>query len=133
MHRLAADAVAAILQTGEQLHLVPQNVYEFWVVATRPVSQNGLGLTTPEVQAEIARFKTLFTIIDDTPAIFHAWEQIVAQHQVTGKNAHDARLVAAMSVHGIGRILTFNKPDFSRYQAIVALSPHDVLGLSATP
>ena len=41
MHRLAVDAVATLRAQGEQLCLVPQNFYEFWVVATRPVAQRG--------------------------------------------------------------------------------------------
>jgi len=39
---------------------------------------------------------------------------------------HDARLVAAMNVHGVRRILTFNTDDFKRYQ-IEALHPSSVL------
>lgn len=60
-------------------------------------------------------------------------EQLVIQHQVQGKNAHDARLVAAMLVHRIARLLTFNKADFARYSAIVAMSPQDVIGSQAAP
>ena len=41
--------------------------------------------------------------------------------------AHDARLVAAMSVHGINHLLTFNIADFKRYPAITVLSPNSVL------
>ena len=32
-----------------------------------------------------------------------------------GAKVHDTRLVAAMNVHGVGRILTFNANDFTRY------------------
>jgi hypothetical protein len=35
MHAAARDAVAALQRAGETLRLVPQNLYEFWVVATR--------------------------------------------------------------------------------------------------
>jgi hypothetical protein len=30
---------------GRSLHIAPQNLFELWVVAIRPVKQNGLGLT----------------------------------------------------------------------------------------
>ncbi len=53
------------------------------------------------------------------------------KYQVIGKNAHDTRLVAAMIVHGIPRILTFNTTDFQRYQEITAISPADVLNALA--
>ena len=41
----------------------------------------------------------------------------------TGKTTHDARLVAAMNVHGISSILTFNVQDFARYAAKSAVHP----------
>ncbi|HTU22405.1 MAG TPA: PIN domain-containing protein [Gemmataceae bacterium] len=127
MHRLALDAMAELRRQGETLCLVPQNIYEFWAVCTRPTAQNGLGMSPAEAQAELTRLKSLFTILDDTPAIFPQWEQLVMQHQVRGKNAHDARLVAAMMVHGLSRILTFNVGDFQRYQTLTALDPQQVV------
>src|SRR5260370_35862404 len=116
LHQVALDGLAVLRQQGEQLCLVPQNLYEFWVVATRPVAQNGLGLTVSEVQAELAKLKQLFILLDDTPAIFSEWEQLVVQYQVIGNWAHDTSLVAAMKVHGIARLFTFNAQDFQRYQ-----------------
>jgi predicted nucleic acid-binding protein len=44
---------------------------------------------------------------------------------VQGKQAHDARLVAAMKRHSINQILTFNTADFARYAEITAISPLD--------
>ena len=35
----------------------------------------------------------------------------------------DARLVAAMTVHGVRHVLTFNGEDFSRYPGITVLDP----------
>ncbi len=123
----AADAVSALLTQAEQLCLVPQNLYEYWVVCTRPVSQNGLGMTAAETAAKIGEHKQLFALVSDTPAILVEWERLVTQHQVLGKSAHDARLVAAMLVHGIPRILSFNTQDFQRYPGIVAIAPAEVL------
>jgi predicted nucleic acid-binding protein len=127
MHTATANAVAELGRQGEVLFLVPQNFYEFWVVATRPTKQNGLGFTPAQAQSEIANLKAIFTLLDDTPAVFPQWEQLVAQHQISGKNGHDARLVAAMIVHGINRILTFNVSDFQRYQNIMVLDPRQIV------
>src|SRR5216683_1711516 len=112
MHQLAIDAVDGLRQKGEQLCVVPQNLYEFWVVCTRPISQNGLGMTPIQVNAEIAQLEHLFLLRDDVPDIFREWKLIVNQYQVIGKGGHDARLVAAMRVHKIGQLLTFNINDF---------------------
>jgi predicted nucleic acid-binding protein len=134
MHRPATDAMTELRRQGDTLCLVPQNLYEFWVVCTRPTAQNGLGLTPAQAHAELTRLKSLFTILDDPAAILLQWEQLVTQNQVVGKSAHDARLVAAMIAHGIARILTFNTADFQRYQGIVALDPQQVVAsLPPTP
>ncbi len=124
------ETVARALETlpgrGRDLHIVPQNLEELWVVATRPVPQNGLGLSTTQAAAELIRLKSMFTLLPDTPAIYPVWESLVIRCQVSGKPAHDARLVAAMQVHGLTSILTFDKTGFSRYAGIEVVSPADV-------
>jgi predicted nucleic acid-binding protein len=131
-HRVASDATAALRHRGDTLCLVPQVLYEFWVVATRPVAQNGLGFTAAQADAEITKLQTLFSLLPDTAGIFGEWHRLVVTHQVLGKNAHDARLVAAMAVHGITHLLTFNTGHFSRYPGITALDPAALAGPPAT-
>lgn len=106
--------------------IVPQSLYEFWVVATRPLAQRGLGLTPVRAQAELVTIKRFFPLLADTPAIYAEWERLVTQHSVSGKNGHDARYVAAMGIHGISHLLTDNKGDFKRFTNIIALSPSDI-------
>lgn len=129
-HRVAGDAVDLLGKSGEQICLVPQNFYEFWSVATRPLTANGLGMSVAEAEAEFVKFRRLFTVLDDTPALLPEWERLVSQFGVTGRNAHDARLVAAMAVHGVGRILTFNDADFRRFTGITVITPDEVLRTS---
>ena len=71
--------------------------------------------------------KRFFTLVTDTAEAFVQWERLVIQHEVSGKKTHDARLVAAMIVHGLTHILTFNVEDFTRYHDIRALHPEHVL------
>jgi predicted nucleic acid-binding protein len=99
---------------------------ELWVVATRPALQNGLGLSIGKAASELLRLKSMFPMLPDTPAIYTVWESLVIQYEVIGKPAHDARLVAAMQVHGISSILTFDKSGFSRYARIDVVHPADV-------
>jgi predicted nucleic acid-binding protein len=84
-------------------------------------------LSTAEAQPEQARALFLFALLPDTPAIFSEWQRLVVQHDVKGKNAHDARLVAAMAVHAVKQILTFNQSDFARYPGIKVLAPDSFL------
>jgi predicted nucleic acid-binding protein len=114
--------------------VVPQVLYEFWVVCTRPTANNGLGKTAPEAANELAAVKALFLLLDETPAVLAEWERLVTSSAVLGKNAHDAHLVAAMQVHGLSHILTFNDADFRRFAGITSLNPTAVsTGSPPTP
>lgn len=62
-----------------------------------------------------------------TDAILPEWERLVVQYRVSGKQAHDARLVAAMRVHNLTHLLTFNTGDFKRFTAITAINPQSIL------
>lgn len=124
---MAEAAMLAIRRGGESLSIFPQNLVEFWAVATRPFANNGLGLSIAQAEAQLSNLKSVFTLLDDTPEIFPEWERIVVQHKVSGKQAHDARLVAAMRVHNLTHLLTFNTDDFKRFTAITASNPQSIL------
>ncbi len=127
MHQEALDAVTLLIQQGHTLHVVPQNIYEFWVVATRPESVNGLGKTAAEALLDLTNLKSLFLWLDDSPLVYGVWEGLVTGTPILGKNAHDARFVASMTVHGLTHLLTFNIQDFRQYSGITVVSPANVL------
>jgi len=122
----ADRAIRLLPERGNELHIVAQNLIELWAVATRPLAENGLGLTAANAAAELKRIKSMFLFLEETPAIYPAWEALVLQHRIIGKSAHDARLVAAMQVHGLAAILTFDKTGFSRYAGIEVVDPAEV-------
>jgi predicted nucleic acid-binding protein len=126
MYEDAARAIKILLGRGEELCIIPQNLIEFWAVATRPVAANGLGLTIDQTTRRLRRLKRLFKLQPDTPAIFTEWEKLVIQYQVIGKPTHDARLVAGMIAHNLTHILTFNTDDFKRFSSITAVDPASV-------
>lgn len=116
-------ALSALRTRNETLNVTAQNLIEFWAVATRPASENGLGMTVEMATRELNVLKRLFSLLPETAPIFEEWERLVTTHRVSGKNTRDARIVAVMNVHGITRILTFNVQDFTRYQDISAVHP----------
>ena len=122
----ANHAIATLRQQGEQLAIVPQNLIEFWNVYTRLSDRNGLGRTPTQAITEIQDLKVLFPLLLDTPDIYQRWEHCVVTYGVSGVRVHDARLVAAMLVHDLTHILTFNTRDFVRYAEISAVHPADV-------
>jgi predicted nucleic acid-binding protein len=125
-HVRAQEAVRAIRLADDEPVVVPQVIYEFWVMATRPLNENGLGFNRDAVQKEVAKIEGLFPVLEETGAVYLAWKDLVSRYGVLGKTAHDARLVAAMRVHGITEILTFNKSDFARYEAIRVRTPAEI-------
>jgi hypothetical protein len=48
MHPDARKAIFMLRKEGALLGIIPQNLIEFWAVATRPISSNGLGLSIDE-------------------------------------------------------------------------------------
>jgi predicted nucleic acid-binding protein len=126
LHTIAAAAVTMLRAQGDSLHVVPQSIYEFWVVATRPIANNGLGLSSTECLREVTTLKLSFPFLDDLPKLFSQWESIVAVFACHGKVAHDARYVAALKTHGLTHLLTFNVQDFARYPGITVVDPNSV-------
>ena len=123
---LVERAVGTLRTRNETLNVTPQNLMEFWAVATRPASENGLGMTVETAAGELAAFQRLFTLLPETALVFQEWERLVSRHRVSGKNTHDAHIVAAMKAHGITTILTLNVQDFTRYSDISAIHPASV-------
>ena len=126
MHTTARNAVSKLQADGVRLVLVPQIVYEYWVVATRPAKENGLGMTPLEARQALDQFFETFSVLRDERGIFPIWQSLVVSAAVSGKNAHDTRLVAAMIRHKIGTIITFNVDDFKRFNPVSAIHPTNV-------
>ncbi len=120
--QVAERGVDILRKRNEVLVVVSQNLYELWAAATRPFDENGLGLTVEQAANEVDQIKKFWTLLLEIP-LFDEWEMLVRAHRISGKNTHDARIVAAMRVHGIHTILTFNTRDFARYQDITVLDP----------
>ena len=125
-HPIVIIAFGVLRATGFALHLVPQNLYEFWVVATRPLDRNGLGLTVPECEQMLTRIEAAFPILLDKPSLLAEWRSLVTTHVCKGKIAHDARIVAAMRTHGLTHLLTFNVGDFARFAGLAVLDPKSI-------
>lgn len=123
MHDAAVRSVADVLRRGEALVITPQIVAEFWNVATRPVAQNGLGWSHQHARNEVARVEEFLSLLIESTEVYAERKRLVVAHGVVGVQAHDARLVAAMKVYGVERILTFNTQDVLRYPDIEVVRP----------
>ena len=77
------------------------------------------------VQGEVDVLTARFTLLPDTQEVIENWLELVTQHDVKGKQVHDARLVAAMQTYNVDSLLTLNIK-FERYSEIEAVHPSSV-------
>jgi len=126
-HYAAAEhAISTLRLRNEMLCIAPQNLVEFWAVATRPRNDNGLGMTVARAATEMASLRRLFRVLPYTPDVLDAWQRIVIGQGITGKQTHDAHLVAIMQAHAVTNVLTFNVSHFSRFAGINVLDPTQI-------
>src|SRR5580693_3293519 len=88
-YAIATTALAGLRQQESDLCIARQNLVEFWVVATRPVAENGLGMSPLVTAGEVRVLRDLFRVLEGRPGIADAWESLVSSHLVCGKQAHD--------------------------------------------
>jgi len=116
-------ALQAAVQSREEPCICAQSVFEFWVVATRPIEVNGLGLTPPEARAAVDRIREALTMLPDPQDLLVRWLELCTLYEVKGRAAHDARIAAWMEAHGLRRLMTLNPGDFARYPEIECVVP----------
>jgi len=125
-YKLVDAAVSKLVLESTLLHYTHQNIAEFWNAMTRPTSRNGFGLTVEKAEREVRVIESGMTLLADSESVYREWRRLILQHGVSGVQVHDARLVAAMRVHGVRHILTLDAGDFARYDGIVVLHPGNV-------
>jgi predicted nucleic acid-binding protein len=122
-HHITTNAITRMLAAGDRLVLAPQVLFEFWTVATRDVSANGLGWTVSQTRAGIESFRAKFTVLAEPPEVVDLCLDLVTTYGIRGKRIHDAHLLATMKANGVDRLLTLNVGDFPDDPAFTILAP----------
>ena len=94
-HHAALDSITRLMENGGAVHVTPQNIAEFWAVATRPSAQNGLGLPVAVVAAALDHIERVFALLPDDPAIYAVWKRLVTAPGVIGNQVYDPSLVSS--------------------------------------
>ena len=126
MHEIARTAVENLLARGEVISVLPQNLIEFWAVATRPAARSGLGMTRDEAEAELNRLESQFELLPDVDGVYQEWRRLVSAHNVVGVAVYDARIAATMLMQGVSHILPFDVDGFRRFPGIQVMHPGEV-------
>ena len=90
---------------NETLYVAPQNLIEFWAVATRSRDDNGLGMTIASAAAEVASLRRLFRLLPSTPEVLEAWQRIVVSQRVLAEveTIVEAEPLGALRLKGFGK------------------------------
>jgi predicted nucleic acid-binding protein len=73
LHPVAKHAVIRLLAQHARFYLVPQNIVEFWAVATRPEDANGLGWSIERTVLEVSNIRAQFPLLSEKERIFDKW------------------------------------------------------------
>ena len=127
LHSEALKLLAGNVSRDKRLAASGQVIREYLVVATRPIENNGLGLSAAEAEANVSEFSRRLELYDETEAVSKLLRQLATTHNLHGKRLHDANIVATMAVHGIRSLLTENGADFAPFNDITIVSIPDVI------
>jgi predicted nucleic acid-binding protein len=126
-HSVVSRALNRLVQSHAVLYYTSQNLGEFWNTVTRPIDRNGYGLSPKEANELAQEIEAQFRLLPDSILVHQEWRRMLVDYGISGVQVHDARLVAAMRVHGVKHILTFNARDFRRFADVSAVFPQDLL------
>ncbi|MCL2781714.1 MAG: PIN domain-containing protein [Actinomycetia bacterium] len=113
-HRSALFALEQWPSRGVRTYTSTQVLREYLVVATRPTTANGLGLSPDEALANVEEFEKATEVLPDTLKSWDKLRALLAESKLTGVRIHDANIAACALANGIDTVLTANSADFHR-------------------
>ena len=112
--------------SGLVLYTSGQILREYLAVATRPADQNGFGMARSVAVANVRALRTRLHLLVEDEKVSDRLLEVLEAVECTGKQVHDANVVATMLVHGIDAVVTINVSDFARFGRqvhVIGLSP----------
>ena len=106
-----------------------QVLREYLAVVTRDQAGQS-AMPMANALEDVARLQQSFEIALETPGVFNRLTLLLATLPGSGKQVHDANVVATMLVHGIDTVVTINLHDFARFARQVRLIGLGAAGLA---
>lgn len=117
-HAAAQALIARGRSVGLQGATSGQVIREYLVVATRPMSANGLGLSPADALGNIEKMTRHLQFCDEPESVSIRLRRLVSAGDIAGKAIHDANIVATIAEQGIRLLATENPEDFAGYPEI---------------
>jgi predicted nucleic acid-binding protein len=119
-HRQAIAALHAIAQSGAAGWVSRQVLREYLVQLTRP-GVLPTPLTGSVAATQVTALSQLYHVADETSQVTAQPLTLIGNGLASGKQVHDANLVATCLAYGIPRLLTHNQADFQRYASLIRI------------
>ena len=116
----ARQRLIDLRNAGHELWISRQVLREYCVVVTRSGSFPQ-PMTTEMATKRVELFQRLFWVADETQQVTAHLIALLKQFPTSGKQIHDANIVATMQANGLTHLLTQNISDFNRFQSVVTL------------
>ena len=121
-HEAATQKLFALWKAGDELWSSRQVLREFLVVRSRG-QDFARPVPMPDLLTKLQEIENNFLVADDTAAVTAALRRLLATVEASGKQIHDANIVATMQVHRITQLLTHNVEDFMRFTHFITVLP----------
>lgn len=126
-HEAVKAAIKTLDREGITVCYTPQVMREVYHTCMRPATSNGLGMTNEEAREVLRNIEASpMTLLNDVPAVYERWRELVDSVEINGRQTHDANHAAALKAHGVTHLLTLDRTDFNRYPGITVVRPEDV-------
>ena len=92
--------------------------------ATRPAQNNGLALKPADAAVNVQAIRERTAFLAEDAKVADRPQAPLADVECSGKQVHDANVIATMLAHGVGTAVTMNVTDFAgfeRYMSLVEL------------
>lgn len=126
LNRQALHVLNELPNRGVELCISGQIVREYLVVSTRPVAVNGLGQSARHALENVEAILARSTLLEETLEVSDGLRALVKRLRCTGKQVHDANVVATMLGHRVRHLITGNLADFHRFEGIELLDLAEV-------
>lgn len=127
--RAAHEAAITLLNDDERrLALTPQIVREYLAVATRPAETNGFGLAAADAVRNVRQLLDDMDLLSEDAVTTSGLIDLIGREAASGKQVHDANVVAVALAHRASAIVTDNSRHFARFDQLIAIE-----GLPGSP
>jgi len=109
-----------LLADGSDLWISRQVIREYLVQVTHPRTFT-TPLTGEQAVQQVSNILKTCYVADEASTTTDTLLMLLRGYSVSGKQVHDANIVAAMLANGIDTLLTLNTADFKRYEDRITL------------